>query len=203
MLIKEVHLKVFKKKNILSIAISLMTFLLVTVFTISSSLSYANVDAVSNSASISPIESASTDQLSIDKKLLGEKGFSAKDISLLEDDVRQVANIIREEKLDTKGIENLKQGFIKYRPEAPEKSNPKKYKIKNGSVEYDNGIKVAVPNLFNTNDKSATALATSSTGAHAITYTKSSYKFYEQTGYAQLPTVSVKDSNSRPYMMLA
>ncbi|KXG78953.1 hypothetical protein [Thermotalea metallivorans] len=48
-------------------------------------------------------------------KFLKDKGFKEHEIKSLEDDVMQVSTLIKED-MDSKQIEKIKEGFIKFRP---------------------------------------------------------------------------------------
>lgn len=145
------------------------------------------------------------------KKYLKNIGFEEEYFQELENesDILQIYNILNEKNLNEVSIESIKENFKQERT-INSFSNPDElleYEIIDGMVQKEE-FQFPVPNRINLNGewkeesfelKSSTK--EESTGAHVITYTKPRYKFFQETGFIDLPDFNVKDKNTVPYMM--
>lgn len=165
--------------------------------TVVASSAYASSDNPRINSIISDLDLEITEEgkglLSSEVSLLLQSGFTDDDIKKLNYDIRQVANLIRTNKMSTEEIANLKNGFLNSRPEDP--------KLKDKNQVGKSLEEVGMPNTLRYKNKTENEILATDTGAHLALFTQPSYKFYEYTGYVNLGSVHAHSSNTRPYVM--
>ncbi|MFP5528598.1 hypothetical protein ACLGL1_09075 [Peptococcus simiae] len=133
------------------------------------------------------------------KQELLNDGFDEKELLEIYEDIPEVYNIIKSNRLEEWQINNLKNTFKNIR--KPDIQSEKTYKVdQNGVVDLGTHLTIIPHSTYSTSNNSS--------GPHVMTYTNPYYKFYKVTGYVDLPAVSVSynpnrahEYNSRPYIM--